>query len=71
MEGIHHEDQWRYIIILSKTLYQFLHQGLFKSFGVMIPAMVAQLGCSYSVAGLISSIHFTVTYIMCKYKPLY
>ncbi|XP_003728401.1 monocarboxylate transporter 3 [Strongylocentrotus purpuratus] len=65
MEGIHHEDQWRYIIILSKTLYQFLHQGLFKSFGVMIPAMVAQLGCSYSVAGLISSIHFTVTYIMC------
>ena len=59
-------DPWRFVIVLSKFFILFVDSGLAKSFGVLIPGMVARYGTNYQTMAFICSLPPTVTFITGK-----
>lgn len=69
MEGSK-KDSWRYVILFCKFSVGFLDSGLAKSFGVLIPRMVARLKVNYTTVGLLCSLPGTLQYLACLIMPM-
>ncbi|XP_071494457.1 monocarboxylate transporter 12-like [Diadema antillarum] len=55
-------DPWRYVIVLAKFALMFLDAGLAKSFGVLLPEMVARYKTDYKTMAMICSMPATLMY---------
>ncbi|XP_054768658.2 monocarboxylate transporter 2-like isoform X1 [Lytechinus pictus] len=56
MEGIQEsEDKWKYVIVLSKFIVQFVEVATMKSLGVLIPTMLIVFSTDASSLGLVCS----------------
>ncbi|XP_071508747.1 monocarboxylate transporter 3-like [Diadema antillarum] len=56
--------RWRYVVILSKFTLLFLDAGLAKSFGVLLPEMVARFNSDHRTMGFICSLPSSLMFLL-------